>query len=101
MDEITQQFAALVRQKLKDHIKQVILFGSRARGDFTAGSDYDVLVVVDRNNKSTQDTVLDASVEIMNRYYALVGSIVCDEKEWEWKKSFPIGLNIMKEGLEI
>ncbi len=101
MDEITQQFAALVRQRLKDHIKKVILFGSHARGDFTEGSDYDVLVVVDQNNKITQDIVLDASVEIMDRYYALVGSIVCDEEEWERKKYFPIGLNITKEGVEI
>ncbi len=101
MDKIAQQFARLVRQKLEQHIKKMILFGSHARGEATEDSDYDVLVIVDRRDKHAQELVLDASVEIMDRYYALVGSIVCDEQEWERKKSFPIGLNILKEGIEI
>ncbi len=101
MDKITQQFARLVRQKLEQHIKKMILFGSHARGEATEDSDYDVLVIVDRRDKNVQELVLDASVEVMDRYYALVGSIVCDENEWERKKSFPIGLNILKEGIEI
>jgi predicted nucleotidyltransferase len=101
MDKIPQQFAQLVRQKLQHHLKKMILFGSQARGDFTAHSDYDVLVIVDQRDKQIQDSVLDASVEIMDRYYALVGSIVCDEEEWERKKYFPIGLNILEEGIEL
>ncbi|MBI4650760.1 nucleotidyltransferase domain-containing protein [Candidatus Desantisbacteria bacterium] len=40
MDKISKEFAQSVRQKLKKHIKQIILFGSHARGDFTEGSDY-------------------------------------------------------------
>jgi len=101
VDEIADQFAGLVRQKLNHHLKKVILFGSHARGDFSEGSDYDVLVIVDQKDAATQDIVLDASVEILDKYSALIGSIVCDEEEWERKKSFPIGLNIMKEGIEI
>ncbi len=101
MDNISRHFARLVRQKLKYHIKKIILFGSHARGDATEHSDYDVLVIVDQRNTRVQDLVLDASVEIMDRYYTLVGSIVCDEEEWERKKYFPIGLNILKEGIEL
>ena len=36
--------AALVRAKLGDHVKQIVLFGSQARGDATEYSDYDFLV---------------------------------------------------------
>jgi predicted nucleotidyltransferase len=100
-DVVAEQFAQLVRQKLKDHVKKIILFGSYARGDFSERSDRDILIIVDKRNKQTQELVLDVSVEIMNRYYALVGSIVCDEQEWENKKWFPIGLNILKEGIEL
>jgi predicted nucleotidyltransferase len=101
MDKIPQQFARLVRQKLQHHLKKMILFGSQARGDFTEHSDCDVLVIVDQRDKQIQESVLDASVEIMDRYYALVRSIVCDEEEWERKKYFPIGLNILEEGIEL
>ncbi len=95
------EFAEIIRQKLKNHLKKIILFGSYARGDFTEGSDYDILVIVDEREKDIQEIVLDASVEIMNKYYALIGYILCDEKEWEKKKQFPIGLNILKEGIEL
>ncbi|MFO0793749.1 MAG: nucleotidyltransferase domain-containing protein [Candidatus Brocadiaceae bacterium] len=101
VDEISQEFATNVRKKLGNRVKEIILFGSRARGDFYEGSDYDILIVLHKREKDFQEMVLDESVEIMNKYYALIGFIVCDEKEWERKKRFPIGLNIIKEGVEL
>lgn len=101
MDEVIVQFTQLVRQRLKTHLKQMILFGSRARGDFTETSDYDVLIVVDKRNRDIQEVVLDASVEMLDKYSALIGSIVCDETEWQSKQHFPIGLNIAKEGVAL
>jgi len=100
-DKISQEFANNVRKKLGNRIKQIILFGSRARGDFTEGSDYDFLIVLDEREKKFQEIVLDETGEIMDKYDALIGYIVCDEHEWEKKKKFPIGLNILKEGIEL
>ena len=101
VDKISQEFANNVRKKLGNRIKQIILFGSRARGDFTEGSDYDFLIVLDEREKKFQEIVLDETGEIMDKYDALIGYIVCDENEWEKKKKFPIGLNILKEGIEL
>lgn len=98
---IDQEFAGIVKKRLKSNLKKIILFGSHARGDYNDSSDYDILVIVDKKNKSIQDIILDASVEIMDNYYELIGCIVCDEKEWELKKRFPIGLNILREGIEL
>ncbi len=98
---VANAFAQIIKKKLKDHLRKIILFGSHARGDYHQGSDYDFLVVVDRKEKYIREAVLDAGVEIMDKYYELVGCIVCDEKEWEFKKRFPIGLNILKEGIEL
>ena len=95
------EFARIIKKKLKNRLKKIVLFGSYARGDYNDGSDYDILLIVDKRNKSIQDIVLDGCVEIMDRYYELIGCIVCDEKEWEKKKRFPIGLNILKEGIEL
>lgn len=50
-DRISQEFANSVRKKLKNHVKESILFGSHARGDFTEGSDYDFLIVVDKQRR--------------------------------------------------
>ncbi len=101
VDKISREFANNVRKKLGNRVKEIILFGSRARGDFTEGSDYDILIVVDKRERQILEMVLDESAEIMDKYEALIGYIVCDEDEWEKKKKFPIGLNILKEGIEI
>lgn len=101
VDKISQEFANSVRRKLGNHVKEIILFGSRARGEFTEGSDYDILIIVDKRERQIQEMVLDESAEIMDKYDALIGYIVCDEDEWEKKKKFPIGLNILKEGIKI
>lgn len=96
-----KEFVKIIKKKLKNHLKKIVLFGSYARGDFREDSDYDILVIVDKKEKLIQDIILDACVEIMNKYYELIGCIICDEKEWEIKKKFPIGLNILKEGIEL
>ena len=101
LDKISQDFANNVRKKLGNHVKEIILFGSHARGDFTEGSDYDFLIALDKREKKFQELVLDETGEIMDKYDALIGYIVCDEHEWEKKKKFPIGLNILKEGIEL
>jgi predicted nucleotidyltransferase len=98
---VSKEFVEILKRNLKNRLKKIILFGSYARGDSNKGSDYDMLVIVDKNDKVIQDIVLDACVEIMDKYSELIGSIVCDEKEWELKKRFPIGLNILKEGIEL
>ncbi|HAB51086.1 MAG TPA: nucleotidyltransferase domain-containing protein [Ignavibacteriales bacterium] len=99
LDKISQDFANNVRKKLGNHVKEIILFGSHARGDFTEGSDYDFLIVVDKRRKTDENILLDIGVEFLDKYEALIAEILCDEKEWEKKKRFPIGLNILKEGV--
>lgn len=101
VDEISVEFAERVRSRLKNHLKKIVLFGSRARGDFREGSDYDFLIIVDKRKKTDEETLLDIGVEFLNKYDVLIADIVCDKKEWEKKKRFPIGLNILKEGVEL
>lgn len=99
--KIALEFAARVRSRMKSHPKKIILFGSRARGDSYEGSDYDFLIVLDERNKNYMNSLLNIGVDFLNKYDVLIADIVCDEKEWENKKRFPLGLNILKEGIEL
>ncbi len=101
LDRVSSEFTGLLKRKLKGHLKKIILFGSHARVDFTEASDYDFLVIVAKKTKKIQEAVLDVCVEILNKYDALIGCIVCDGEEWEKKKRFPIGRNISEEGIEL
>ena len=96
-----REYAELLRAKLGPHVKQVVLFGSQARGDAREGSDYDFLVVVDQRTRSVREMVLDAGVEMLNRYDQLFASLLYSEDEWRDSQRFPIGWNIQREGVTV
>jgi uncharacterized protein len=78
-----------VRAALGDRIKEIVLFGSRARGDHEKYSDYDMLLIVDKRDKSLKKTVVDIEVDILDKYEMLIGSIYFEPDEWERKKLTP------------
>lgn len=49
MKDIIKQTIKTIFEREGVKVLKIILFGSRARGDYTRGSDWDLLVVVDRN----------------------------------------------------
>jgi len=100
-DEKARYFASRLRERLAHHIRHIILFGSRARGDAREGSDYDFVVILDENTPEFERAVLDTEVEFLNRFDTLSSSLVYDTPEWEARKKFPIGLNVAREGIAV
>jgi predicted nucleotidyltransferase len=101
IDSLTDEFARELKKVLGRHLQEIILFGSRARGEATAGSDYDFVVVVDDRRKEWEEVVLDKEVEMMNRYGALFVSLVHDRPGWERQQHTPLGQNILREGVRV
>ena len=56
-DDALDYFVKRIREQLGVHLKRVILFGSRARGNETFNSDYDCLVVVDEASEEVKDII--------------------------------------------
>jgi predicted nucleotidyltransferase len=100
-DRVAVEYSERIRAALGDHIQEIILFGSRARRDNKEYSDYDILIVVDKRDKSLLDTVVTIEVGILDTYDRLVGSIVYEPCEWERKKQSPLGMNIRKDGVQL
>lgn len=101
MNDIVLEFVRLLKRSLAGRLKNITLFGSRARGDHNEHSDYDFLIVVDRKDRQLMNNVREAEVDILDRYSALTGSVVYNEKEWEIRKGFPFGINIIRDGIKI
>lgn len=100
-EAIPDVFAREVRRRLGTHVKDLRLFGSRARGDAQPYSDYDMLVIVDRRSPDIRDAILEIEVDLIDRYEALVTSIVRTEDEWKQRQGTPLALNIEREGRRI
>ncbi|MBK1707425.1 nucleotidyltransferase domain-containing protein [Halochromatium glycolicum] len=97
-EAVPDVFAREVRRRLGTHLKDLRLFGSRARGDAQPHSDYDMLVIVDRRSPDIRDAILEIEVDLIDRYEALVTSIVRTEDEWKQRQGTPLALNIEREG---
>jgi predicted nucleotidyltransferase len=100
-DPVVREFAEAVRAKIGPHVQRIVLFGSRARGAAEEGSDYDMAVVVTHRDRDIEERVLDAAVEMLDRYDALVSAHVFTPEDWEFERLTPLGLNISKEGVLI
>lgn len=101
MDAIVREFSKRIKTSLKDRLKKIILYGSRARGDFSEGSDYDFLIIVNKRDEEVREQILHIEVEMLDKYNTLFASVVCDEKEWEKESRFPLGINIAREGVAL
>ena len=101
MDQVVQTFATELRQRLGPRVRQMLLFGSRARGDSREGSDYDMLVVVDHRTPELRPIILDIESGLMDRYGVLVATILRSEDEWQRSQVFPLARNIIREGVAL
>ena len=88
---------------LNDDCRQIILYGSYARGDFTADSDIDIaiLTVCDRNQVKTYGSQIDElSTRIGLDTMAIVNFICLPYSEFVEKKSwYPYFRNIDRDGI--
>lgn len=100
-DQVAQEFAVMLRQRLGAHLRQLLLFGSRARGDAQEGSDYDMLVVVDHRTPEFRAIILEIESQLMERYGALVATVLRSEAEWQQLQGFPLARNIAREGVPL
>ena len=102
-DRVVKEYVNNLKSSIENDLDDVILYGSRARGDFKEFSDYDILVIhsKEKNSNTIQDAILEAEVKIMDLYDMLVSSILYTKEEWNKKKKYPLGLNIQREGISI
>lgn len=100
-DSVIQQLATALRERFGTHMVKVILFGSRARGNYELDSDYDVLILLDQVTKETVDEIDEIVWQIGWNNDALITAVVHDEATFETHVYEPLFINIRKEGLTL
>ncbi|MEM3574882.1 MAG: nucleotidyltransferase domain-containing protein [Candidatus Bathyarchaeia archaeon] len=110
--ELVKEYASMLKDSLGNRLRSVCLFGSVARGDFEAGSDVDLLIVVeglpeDVGNRHSMFRDLRARIASSKAargirelgYSAAASEIYLTPEEVE--KHPPIMLDIVEDGIII
>ena len=98
--QIFENICTLKRQLLPND--RMILFGSQARGDAREDSDWDLLVLLDKEKITYEDEDKVYPFVLMGWDYGTYLSIkTYTENEWESGKMFPFYKNVEREGIEI
>ena len=96
----------LIRQKVNeiDNTADVILYGSRARGDNKQDSDWDVMILLKRKNvdKKVEQTFRHHLLDLELEIGVPISVFVFSKSDWEGKYSVtPLFRSIKKEGILI
>ena len=81
----------------------MLLFGSRARGDARPDSDWDILVLLDKERITLDDmdNITYPIRELGWNLNEIINPIMYTKKEWQAKSFTPFYKNVTKEGIEL
>jgi predicted nucleotidyltransferase len=101
--EIARRFAHDVKKLLGESVRDIILFGSVARGDYQTNSDIDILVIVDENPWNAQKRISDLVVEYLLKYGVYISAKAISIDEFEFMQSIETAFytNIKREGISL
>ena len=103
MQQMIENYISALQKIYGSHLKQIILYGSYARGDYTEQSDVDLMILVD-----LPETQLEVGADALSElgfYYNVaydiwVMPIVKNINHFRyWNQAYPFYANVVKEGV--
>lgn len=91
-----------LEKKYAQRLKQMILFGSYARGDHSNDSDIDIILLLNKSNSlsAERDIYLPITSRLSLKYDKVISIIPMKVEEFKRKKT-PLILNVHKEGISL
>jgi len=76
------EYASRLRAAAGRRVQDVVLFGSKARGDAGADSDLDVLVIIDRYDHQIDRLVTRTASRVSLEYDTLINTHIVTAERW-------------------
>lgn len=99
--KLLEELKAEMEEKLGDRLVKLILFGSYSRGDYSASSDVDLVILVDGElSREERDAIDDLIAERSLRHDVVISAIVYPSKTFQ-EYSTPFLLSVKEDGIAI
>lgn len=97
------EFVSLVVQRMSEQVKELTLFGSKARGDYGRTSDIDVLVLIDRETLKNWESIQSLSASVSLKFDLVLSALVMDAKRYKVHSQLKTLLfkNISQDGIRL
>jgi len=101
LQSLLQDLKRRVETVLEDTEAEIVLYGSRARGDFDQDSDIDVAVIVTVLTREKKDQIFEMVAEVEFDHSRAISVLVFSKSEFDrlYQRERRIALDIRGEGI--
>jgi uncharacterized protein len=98
---ILKELKSCLQKGYKDSVKDIILFGSQAYGNPNENSDYDILIVLEKDyNARDENQIFDLCYDINLKYNIIIDAHLISERQLNTiKGKQPIFTKAIKSGI--
>lgn len=100
-DPVILELKKRLLSSFSKNIKKILLFGSRARGDFEQESDYDVIVLVGRADKDLEERICNTAWDFGFEHHVSISVLVFEQTLFENDPYEPLFINVRREGVAV
>jgi predicted nucleotidyltransferase len=103
--QVAVEFARRVRQQFGDRILAMKVFGSRARREARADSDFDIWVLVDRVQRRERERIIDIATDMLledsSPFY--ISPRVMSVEQYDWLRGLErlLPQEIERDGIDL
>jgi predicted nucleotidyltransferase len=95
-----------LKRRLLERFKkaEIILYGSKARGDYDRESDIDLLILIDSEvNSMIEGVITDITYDIELKYDVVFGTFIENKSFWDspLANAMPLHWNVDREGVQV
>lgn len=106
MTKEQEQILESIKSKLAETLPangEAVLFGSQARGDQHAGSDWDILIIIDKDRVSlAENAAITYPLVMVGWNYGVdINPVLYTKQEWENNRHTPFYENVERDGKRI
>ena len=103
MKTLLSEIKNTLEKLLGNNMTKIVLYGSRARGDYDTESDIDIAIIVRRLSRELRKQIYDIVADIEIKYLVSISTLVLSEENFAFLKNRErrIAADIEKEGIPL